>query len=79
MQYMYDSSQTLFHMAILGGEWTVMKLSTKCDRCDLFQTMSELSAWPACGHTDFFARAKQVLQIELLPYTKLFIATALYV
>ena len=24
MQYMYDSSQTLFHKAILGGEWTVM-------------------------------------------------------
>ena len=44
MQYMYDSSQTLFHKAILGGEWTVMKISTKCNRCDLFQTMSELSA-----------------------------------
>ena len=52
MQYMYDSSQTLFHTAILGGEWTVMKLSTKCNRCDLFQTMSGLSAWPACCHTD---------------------------
>ena len=52
MQYMYDSSQTLFHTAILGGEWTVMKISTKCNRCDLFQTMSELSAWPACCHTD---------------------------
>ena len=52
MQYTYDSSQTLFHTAILGGEWTVMKISTKCNRCDLFQTMSELSAWPACCHTD---------------------------
>ena len=52
MQYMYDSSQTLFHTAILGGEWTVMKISTKCNRCNLFQTMSELSAWPACCHTD---------------------------
>ena len=52
MQYMYDSSQTLFHTAILGGEWTVMKINTKCNRCDLFQTMSELSAWPACCHTD---------------------------
>ena len=52
MQYMYDSSQTLFHKAILGGEWTVMKISTKCNRCDLFQTMSELSAWLACCHTD---------------------------
>ena len=52
MQYMYDSSQTLFHTAILGGERTVMKISTKCNRCDLFQTMSELSAWPACCHTD---------------------------
>ena len=39
---------------ILGGEWTVMKISTKCNRCDLFQTMSELSAWPACCHTDRF-------------------------
>ena len=36
----------------LGGEWTVMKISTKCNLCDLFQTMSELSAWPACCHTD---------------------------
>ena len=52
MQYMYDSSQTLFHTAILGGEWTVMKISTKCNRSDLFQTMSELPAWPACCHTD---------------------------
>ena len=52
MQYMYDSSQTLFHMAILGGEWTVMKISTKRNRCDLFQTMSELFAWSACCHTD---------------------------
>ena len=51
VQYMYDSSQT-FHTAIVGGEWTVMKISTKCSRCDLFQTMSELSAWPACCHTD---------------------------
>ena len=51
MQYMYDSSQTLFHTAILGGEWTVMKISTKCNRCDLFQALSELSAWPACCHT----------------------------
>ena len=31
-QYMYDSSQTLFHTAILGGEWTVMKISTRCNR-----------------------------------------------
>ena len=31
-----NSSQTLFHAAILGGEWTVMKISTKCNRCDLF-------------------------------------------
>ena len=41
MQYMNDFLQTLFH--ILGGERTVMKISTKCNRCDLFQTMSELS------------------------------------
>ena len=40
------------HTAILGGEWTVMKISTKCNRYDLFQTTSELSAWPACCHTD---------------------------
>ena len=52
MPYMYDSSQTLFHKDILGGEWTVMKISMKCNRCDQFQTMSELSAWPACCHTD---------------------------
>ena len=45
MQYMYDFLQTLFH---LGGDGTVMKISTKCNRCDLFQTMSELSG---C-HTD---------------------------
>ena len=51
MQYMYDSLQT-FHMAILGGEWTVMKISTKCNWCDLFQTMSELSTFPAYCHTD---------------------------
>ena len=42
-QYMYDFLQTLFHMAILGGEGTLMKISTKCNRCGLFQTMSELS------------------------------------
>ena len=33
MQYMYDCLQTLFHTAILGGEGTVMKISTKCNRC----------------------------------------------
>ena len=44
MQYMYNSLQTLFHTAILGGEWTVMKISAKCNRYNLFQTMSELSA-----------------------------------
>ena len=44
MQYMYDSSQTLFHTAMIGGEWAVMKISTKCYLCYLFQTMSELSA-----------------------------------
>ena len=43
MQYMYDFLQTLFHTAILGDEGTVMKVSTKYNRCDLFQTMSELS------------------------------------
>ena len=43
MQYMYDFLQTLLHMATLGGEGTVIKISTKCDRCGLFQTMSELS------------------------------------
>ena len=41
--YMYDFLQTLFHTAILGGEGTVMKISTKCNRCGLLQTMSELS------------------------------------
>ena len=44
MQYMYDFLQTLFHTAILGGEGTVMAVSTKCNQCDLFQTISELSA-----------------------------------
>ena len=44
MQYMYDFLQMLFHTAILGGEGTVMKMSTKCNRCDLFQIISELSA-----------------------------------
>ena len=39
MQYMYDFLQTLFHTAILGGEGTVMKISMKCNRCDLFQTI----------------------------------------
>ena len=43
MQYMYDFLQMLFHTAILSGEGTVMKISTKCNRCDLFQTISELS------------------------------------
>ena len=47
-QYMYDFLQTLFHTSILGGEGTVMKIDTKCNRCGLFQTMSEL----ACCHTD---------------------------
>ena len=37
---MYDFLQTLFHTAILGGEGTVMKISTKCNRCGLFQTIS---------------------------------------
>ena len=41
--YMYDFLQTLFHTAILGGEGTVMKISTKCNRCGLLQSMSELS------------------------------------
>ena len=56
MQYMFDFLQTLFHMAILGGEGTVLKISTTCNRWDIpvFQTMSELSAWPACCHTDWF-------------------------
>ena len=43
MQCMYDFLQTLFHTAILGGEGTVMKTSTKCNQCGLFQSMSELS------------------------------------
>ena len=43
MQYMYDFLQTLFHTAILGGEGTVMKSKYGCNRCGLFQTMSELS------------------------------------
>ena len=43
MKYMYGFLQTLFHTAILGGEGTVMKISTKCNRCGLLQTMSELS------------------------------------
>ena len=42
MQY-NDFLQTLFHTAVLDGEGTVMKISTKCNRCGLFQTMSELS------------------------------------
>ena len=40
MQYMYDFLQTLFHKAILGGEGTLIKVSRKCNRCDLFLTMS---------------------------------------
>ena len=36
MQYMYDFLQTLFHTAILGGEGTVMKISSKCNLCDVF-------------------------------------------
>ena len=44
MQYMYDCLQTLFHTPILGGEGTVIKISTKCNQCYIFQTMSELSA-----------------------------------
>ena len=43
MQYMYDFLQTLFRTAILCGEGIVMKISMKCNRCGLFQTMSELS------------------------------------
>ena len=39
MQFLYDFLQTLLHTAILGGEGTAMKISTKCNRCDLFQTM----------------------------------------
>ena len=54
MQYMYDFLHTLFHKAILGGEGTIRKISMQCNRCDLFQTMSELSAWLACCHTDWF-------------------------
>ena len=42
---------------------SVMKISTKCNRCDQVQTMSEVSAWLACCHTDWIARAKQVYQI----------------
>ena len=54
MQYMYDCFlRTLCHTAILDGEGTIMKMSTKCNRCYLFQTMSELSAWLACCHTDW--------------------------
>ena len=33
MQYMYDFLQTLFHTAVLDGKGTVMKISTKCNRC----------------------------------------------
>ena len=40
MRYMYDFLQTLFNTAILGGEGSVMKVSRKCNPCDLFQTMS---------------------------------------
>ena len=54
MQYMYYLWKTLFHTAILGGEGTVMKISTKCNRCDLFQTMSKLSERLDCSHTDWF-------------------------
>ena len=43
MQYMYDFLQTLLHTAILGGEGTAIKISTKCNWCGLFQTVSELS------------------------------------
>ena len=43
MQYMYDFLQTLFLMAILGGEETVMKINMKCNWCVMFQTISELS------------------------------------
>ena len=40
MQYMCDFLQSLFHSAILDGGGTVMKVSRKCYRCDLFQTKS---------------------------------------
>ena len=63
MQYMYDSSQTLFHTAILGGEWTVMKISTKCNRCDLFQPCQNYLHGQLVVTLSDFARAKQVLQI----------------
>ena len=43
MQYMYDFLQVLLHTAINGGKRTVMKISTKSNRCYLFQTLSELS------------------------------------
>ena len=43
MQYMYDFLQTLFQTAILGGEGTVIKISMKCNRCGLFQTISGVS------------------------------------
>ena len=43
MLYMYDFLQKLFHTAILEGDGTVMKISTKCNQRGLFQTMSELS------------------------------------
>ena len=39
----HDFLQTLFHTVILEDEGTVMKISTKCNWCGLFQTMSELS------------------------------------
>ena len=43
MQCMCGFLQTLFHTVILGGEGTVMKISTKCNRCGLFKSMSEFS------------------------------------
>ena len=45
IQYIYDFLQTLFYMAILGGDGTVMKISKKCNRCGLFQTISGLVNW----------------------------------
>ena len=63
MQYMYDSSQTLFHTAILGGEWTVMKISTKCNRAIYFKPCQNYLHGQLVVTLIDFARVKQVLQI----------------
>ena len=63
MQYMYDSRQTLFHTAILGGEWTVMKISRNVTGAIYFKPCQNYLHGQLAVTLIDFARAKQVLQI----------------